>query len=158
MDFDAEKLFPMHIRDTLKRTGLHKIAGAMLDIDEVTIKEAAAIIGAKAYLHRRENQKIAAGLKALSDLTGEKLAGNPMMDLGATLLRRAAPAALGGMALTTVPKLLSGDPITTNDLLAPAAIGGLGGLIGGMGATGYRALKTHPELLPGLTHALNTVA
>jgi len=158
MDFDAEMLFPAHIRDTLKHVGLHKIAGAMFNIDEITIKEAAAIIGAKAYLHRRENQKIAAGLEALSALTGEKLAGNPMMDLGATLLRRSAPAALGGMALTTVPKLLSGDPVTMNDLLAPAAIGGLGGLMGGMGATSYRTFKDNPHLIAPFTHGVQSLA
>jgi hypothetical protein len=152
MDFDAEKLFPEHLRETLRRTGLHKVAGAMLGIDEVTLKEAVAVIGARAYLQRHENQKIAAGIKAFAELTGEKVAENPMLDLGGALLRRGLPMAALTTGVSLAPKLLHGEHIDATDALLPAAAG----LIGGAGAAGYRGLKNNPGLVEPLTNMLRT--
>ena len=116
MDFDAEKLFPEHLRETLRRTGLHKIAGAMLNVDEVTIKEAVAVIGAKAFLRRRETQKIAAGIEALAALTGEKTAG-PGLPWGTMLSRSVAPALLGGAAATLPHMIMSPQPTDPDEMM-----------------------------------------
>ena len=153
MDFDAEKLFPEHLRETLRRSGLHKVAGAMLGIDEVTLKEAAAIIGAKAYLRRRETQKIATGISAFAALTGEKVAENPLMDLGSALLKRGLPMAGLSAGITLAPKLLRGEPIEATDALLPAAAG----LIGGAGYGAYKGLQANPHLVEPLTQAVRGV-
>lgn len=153
MDFDAEKLFPEHLRETLRRTGLHKVAGAMLGIDEVTLKEAVAVIGAKAYFRRRETQKIAAGIDAFAVLTGEKVAENPLLDLGGTLLRRGLPMAALTTGISTIPKLIRGEPIQGEDLALPA----VAGLLGGAGSAAYKGLKANPHLIDPLTQAVRGV-
>lgn len=150
MDFDAERLYPAHLRDTLKRVGLHKVAGAMWGVDEMTIKEAVAVIGAKAYLHRRGNQKIAAGIDALEALTGEKSANSPMAELTGALLHRGLPMAAGGAAISAIPKLISGEPFEASDLAVPAALG----LVGGVGNAAYKGLKRNPHLIDPLTQAV----
>ena len=53
----------------LQTQGLHKVAGAMNRREEITLKDAAEIIGTKAYIRRREFQKIAEGIDALAAVT-----------------------------------------------------------------------------------------
>ena len=69
MTIKIENLVPTKTVDTVKRAGLHKVTGAMAGVGEVTVKEAAQIIGTKARLQRRENEKIAAGIRALAAVT-----------------------------------------------------------------------------------------
>jgi hypothetical protein len=132
MDFDAEKLYPEHLRDTLKRVGLHKVAGAMLNVDEVTIKEAVAVIGAKAFMRRREMQKIADGINALAALSGEKTAG-PGLPWGTMLSKSVAPALLGGAAATLPEMIMSQQPTNPDEMMKRfalgAALGGFGGAL-----------------------------
>lgn len=155
MDIDAEKLFPAHLRGKLRSVGLHKIAGALLGIDEVTLKEAAAVIGAKAYLRRREMQKIAAGIDALDALIpGEKIAAGPSGEVLLSLLRAGLPAAAGGAGLAVLPKILSKDPRDKEDLIAPALLGGGLGLIGGAAGSGLRATRANPESAAGIASAI----
>lgn len=69
MPTKIENLVPAKTIDTVKRAGLHKVTGMMAGVDEITVKEAAQIIGTKARLQRRENAKIAAGIAALAEVT-----------------------------------------------------------------------------------------
>lgn len=73
MSFDINNFISPRNLNVLQRAGLHKVAGAMLDVPELTIKEAVAMIGAKAHLRRRETQKIATGLEDLAALTGTQI-------------------------------------------------------------------------------------
>jgi len=156
MDVDAEKLYPAHLRDTLRRTGLHKIAGAMLGIDEVTLKEAAAVIGAKAYLRRRETQKIAAGIDALAAIVGgqDKTAASPQTEVALAMLRAGLPAAVGGAAIAGLPKMLSNDPRTQQEAGGAALFGAGAGLLGGAATTGLRAVRSNPGAAAGITEAV----
>lgn len=56
----------------IKEAGLHRVVGAMEGVDELGLKEAVCLIGARAYAQRIENAKIAQGLADLAALTGEK--------------------------------------------------------------------------------------
>ena len=156
MGIDVEKLFPAHLRGTLQRAGLHKIAGAMLGVDEVTLKEAVAVVGAKAYLRRRETQKIAAGIDAFAAIThqGEKQAASPQAQVLMSLLRSGLPAAVGGAGLAVLPKVLSNDPRDDRGYLAPALLGGGLGLLGGAMGTGLRAAKNNPGSAAGIAQAI----
>ncbi len=160
MDLNAEKLFPAHLRETLRRVGLHKIAGAMLGIDEVTLKEAVAVIGAKAYLRRHETKKIAAGIDALDAIshTGEKRALAPTADVVTSLLRAGLPAAVGGAGLAVLPKILSRDPRDNSGYLGPALLGGGLGLLGGAAGAGLRATRANPEAGAGIAQAIRSAS
>jgi len=157
---DAEKLYPAHLRDTLRRVGLHKIAGAMLGCDEVTLKEAVAVIGAKAYFRRRETQKIAAGIDALEALTcaGEKTAASPSGEVLRALLRSGLPSAVGGAGLAVLPKILSHEQNAPSDYIAPALLGGGLGLIGGAAGAGLRATRANPESAAGIAAAIRNAS
>lgn len=49
--------------------GLHKIAGAMHALPELTTADAVTILGARAYMRRKEARVIADGIAALAVLT-----------------------------------------------------------------------------------------
>jgi len=99
MAFAIENFIPPQHLQVLLREGLHKVAGALTGFDEITLKEAVAILGGKAFLRRRERHKIAQGLHDLAVLTGEKNAGDPWHEM---LGRAAFPAAAGaGIALAS---------------------------------------------------------
>lgn len=70
MEFKMENFFSPAGLNALRTQGLHKIAGAMAGVPELTLKEASMILGTKARLRRQEFRKIAAGLVALSAVTG----------------------------------------------------------------------------------------
>ena len=109
----------------------------MTGIDELTAKEAVAIVGAKAYLRRCEFNTIATGLRQLAELTGEKAAASVPYGL---LDHMMLPAALGaGVAIA--PKLLTGEPTQDGELLRKGLTGAaLGGLAGG-GYAVHRAMQ-----------------
>jgi hypothetical protein len=69
MTLKIENFFSPRGLAAVRSQGLHKIAGAMVGVDEVTVKDAAQIIGTKAHLRRREFQKISAGIAALAAVT-----------------------------------------------------------------------------------------
>lgn len=146
MDFNLESLIPERNRETLRRVGLHKIAGAMAGTDELTLKEATALLGAKAYLQRKEREKIAAGIAALAALQGEKLADS----LPGTLLRQSAWPAAGGALAAIMPRLVSDEPVRTEDLYLPAI---LGATITGMGSAGL-SLANAARRNPAASEAL----
>lgn len=69
MPIKIENLVPPKNLATIKAAGLHRVVGAIEGGEDITIKRAAQLIGTKAYLRRREYQKIAAGIKALEAVT-----------------------------------------------------------------------------------------
>lgn len=69
MAFNIENFFSKRGLEAVKTQGLHKVAGAMIGVDEVTIKDAAQIIGTRARLRRSEFAKIADGIRALAAVT-----------------------------------------------------------------------------------------
>jgi len=69
MAFNIENFFSKRGLEAIKSKGLHKVAGAMIGIDEVTIKDAAQVIGTRARLRRQEFAKIASGIQALAAVT-----------------------------------------------------------------------------------------
>lgn len=68
--FKIENFVSPRAMETIQKAGLHKIAGVMAGVDEITVKTAAQIIGTKAHLRRSEFKKIAEGIQALDIVTG----------------------------------------------------------------------------------------
>lgn len=68
--FKIENFVSPRAMETIQKAGLHKIAGVMAGVDEITVKTAAQIIGTKARLRRSEFKKIAEGIQALDIVTG----------------------------------------------------------------------------------------
>ncbi len=150
MAFAIENFIPPQNLEVIQRAGLHKLAGALTGFDELTLKEAVAIVGGKAFMHRGERHKIALGLRDLALLTGEKNAGDPWHEL---LGRAAFPAAAGaGIALAS--RAMSPLPMDQNDALMSGGTGALLGGTLGAGTSLQRALRTSPELAAQLAHAL----
>lgn len=123
MEFKVETFLSPDNVETLRRTGLHKVAGAMAGTDELTIKHAVSLIGTKAYQRRRETQKIAAGLKALADLTNEKVADT----VWGPLMQKAMGPAVLGMGAAALPAIMSHQEL---DPMQIAMGGVLGGTVG----------------------------
>lgn len=113
--------------DAVRRHGLHKVAGAIAGVEEMSLKEATTLLGAHAYMRRREFQKIAMGLRALADLSGVKLADMPW----GALLQKSLPYAIGGGVIGALPDLMAEGPLNKDlalqHALAGAAIGGTAG-------------------------------
>jgi hypothetical protein len=150
MAFAIENFILPQNLEVIQRGGLHKLAGAMTGFDELTLKEAVAIVGAKALQRRREMHKIAQGLDDLAVLAGEKLAGDPWHEL---LGRAAFPAAAGaGIALAS--RAMSPMPMDSNDALMSGGTGALLGGVAGAGAGLARALRSTPDLAAQLAQAL----
>lgn len=124
-----DDLIPPHVTKAVADAGLHKIAGAMMGVPEVTIKEAVALIGYKAYLRRKEARAIVDGLMAYSALTNEKVAdAEALLALG----RRALLPALLGAGVAAVPALTSENPYERQKLPGAAITGGVLGGVGGL--------------------------
>lgn len=140
---NLEDFVPAATREALANHGLHKVAGAMYGVDELSIKEAARLIGTRAYLRRKEARVIATGLAALGTVTNEKVAENPL--LMALLRRSVMPAALGA-GVAAVPHILSDDPNKGSPLPSMAAgalLGGVGGSLNALGAVGRSSVGPH---------------
>lgn len=142
-----DDLIPPFVTRTVARQGLHKIAGAMLGVPELTSKEAVAVIGAKAYLRRKEARTIVDGIAAYATVTGEKIAEDPAL---MALLRRAAMPALAGAGVAAIPQLL--DPNRQGQSLLPAM--GMGALLGGAGGAANAIHNLHPDASQALAGAL----
>ena len=69
-----DDLIPCHTVAVVAAAGLHKIAGAMHGIDEMTLPAAIGSIGARAYARRKEARAIVDGITSYAALTGEKTA------------------------------------------------------------------------------------
>lgn len=136
-----DNLIPRSTVDTVARVGLHKIAGAMLGVPELTMKEAVQVIGAKAYLRRKEARFIVNGITAYAAVTNEKVAENPAM---MALLRRALMPAAMGAGIGAVPHLMSNDPNKGSPFAAMGAGALIGGLGGGLNALGAAAPSGSP--------------
>jgi len=124
-----DDLIPPHVTAAVRDLGLHKIAGAMHGVPELTIKEAVTTIGAKAFLRRKEARAIADGIAAYAMVTGEKIAENPAM---MALLQKSLMPALAGAGIAAVPHLISRDP-QEHDLGSMLPSMGIGALLGGAG-------------------------
>ena len=136
-----DDLIPSHVIKAVRDHGMHKVAGAMLDVPELTLKEATYVLGAKAYLRRKEARSIVDGIVAYAALTNEKVADNSAL---MAMLRRAAVPAAVGAGIAAAPRLLSSDPYEQQKSLVPSL--GIGALLGGLTgvAGGLRGLP--PEL------------
>ena len=148
-----DDLIPAFTRETVAAVGLHKIAGAMAGIPELTIKEAVATIGAKAYIRRKQARAVADGAAALEILSNKTAAGNPA--LMALLKKSIMPAALGA-GVATVPHLLSRDPNEQNmeAMLPSMGVGALlGGASGGLSALNSATRGANGPALAALLHA-----
>lgn len=148
---NLENLIPAVTREVIARDGLHKVAAVMYGVDELNIKEAARLIGAKAFQRRKEARAIADGIVAFAAVNNEKVASNEAL---MALLRRAvAPAAMGA-GIAAVPHLMSNDPQKGSPL--PAM--GIGALLGGMGGSmhAFNAATKGP-VGPHMTQALNAL-
>jgi len=153
MSFDIANFVSPAALQVLKTAGLHKVAGAMAGIDELTVKAAVAMIGAKAHMRRVEGQKIAEGLAALSALNGEKNAA-PDPSLWRALLPRAVGPGLVGAGIAAAPDLLRDGPVDEDALLQHALLGGTIGGLSGMGAGMNRALRLNPQLEAPMAEAV----
>ncbi len=153
-DLKLETFMRPEALSALQRQGLHKIAGAMNGVDELTIKEAARLIGEQAYRRRAEMKKIAAGLKDFAALTEKNAAGSPVLEAA---LQRAVLPALGGAAIGVVPKLMSNEPTSQSDLLTSGALGAVMGGLGGAGMAIHRGSMEHPEAASALGQAIQSL-
>lgn len=146
----VEKFVPQRALDAIRRAGLHKVAGALRGFDEITLKEAAGLLGARAYVRRKEASAIIEGIVAFAELRGEKTAGN----LTSELLHRALAPAAFGAGIATIPDLMADGPVDQNKMLQHALIGGGIGLAGGAGNAVRRATQNDPALAEHLVQAL----
>jgi hypothetical protein len=147
-----DDLIPPHVVAAVAKHGLHKVAGVMHGIPELTLKEAAAIIGAKAYLRRKEARAIADGIGAYAVVTGEKIAENPAM---MALLQKSLMPALMGAGIGAVPHLLSRDP-QEHQMSAMLPSMGIGALLAGGGnAMSELNSATRGPLGPALAERIN---
>lgn len=148
---NLQDLVPPSTIETIAKHGLHKVAGAMHGVPEMTASLAVRTIGERTYLRRKEARTIADGIVALAGVTGEKIAENPAM---MALLRKAVAPALMGAGIAAVPHLMSGDP----NQPSPLPSMGVGALLGGLGG-GIHALNaaTKGPLNAHLTQALQAL-
>lgn len=68
-----ENLIPLATIQKVANVGLHTITGAMFGVPEITFKEAAAIIGTKAYMRRKEARAIANGIASFGLLSDDSM-------------------------------------------------------------------------------------
>ena len=139
-DVNLDNLVPARAIAAIKTAGLHRITGIMAGFDEINIKTAAGLIGARAYMRRKQAALMAEGIGALTLVRGEKLAGG-----WEELLRRSFLPAVAGAGIATVPDLLQDGPLNTDRALEHAIIGGGLGLAGGVGHGIYSAGKNNPR-------------
>lgn len=66
---------------TVRAAGLHKVAGVMNGVEEMTAPTAAGIIGAKAYVRRKEAQLVASGLVSLAAVQKQAMSGETAAQL-----------------------------------------------------------------------------
>ena len=155
---NLDDLIPPAVTNAVARLGLHKIAGAMLGEPELTIKEATYVLGAKAYLRRKEARSIVDGIAAYGSLTNVKVADNTAL---LALLRRAALPAIAGAGIAAVPQFIANqtpryDPMTGSRLPPQSVIPsmGIGALLGGIAGLGRGVQMMHPEASEHLSSAL----
>jgi hypothetical protein len=136
-----DDLIPPHVIKAVRDHGMHKVAGAMHGVPELTIKEATYILGAKAYMRRKEARSIVDGIVAYATLTNEKVADNAAL---MALLRRAAVPAAVGAGIAAAPRLLSNDPYEQQKSIIPSL--GIGALLGGLTGVGGALHELPPAL------------
>lgn len=147
---NIDDLIPPHVTRIVAEVGLHKIAGAMNGAPEMTLKEASALIGMRAYRRRKEARAIADGIAAYAVLSGEKVADAAA--LSSVLGHALVPATITAGA-ATVPYLMSDDP-NKGSIATPLAVGGA---IGG-GADILKSLYHAPSSVgQELAHVLGKV-
>jgi hypothetical protein len=145
-------LIPATTREVLAREGLHKVAGAMYGVPELNVKEAARLIGAKAFLRRKEARVIANGIAAFAAVTNEKVAENPA--LMALLRKSVMPAALGA-GIGGVTHMMNDDPNKGSPLMSMGAGALMGGVGGGLNS--LNAATRGTQLAPELANAIQNL-
>lgn len=140
---------PSRVVDTIRSAGLHKVAGAMIGVEELTIKEAAREIGRRAFLRRVETHKIAAGIEALAALRGEKTAGV----LGELLKRQAVPTMIGAGA-AALPDLMAPGPVDQERMMQHMLLGGGLGMLGGAAHLHGKTMEANPHIADSMSQAI----
>lgn len=123
MDFKIENFISSRNLQLLSKTGLHKTAGAMVGVPELTIKQAVTILGMKLRQKRAEDALIHDGIQALGELRGEKVAAGLQLQRWLPHVSQGLPAALlgGGIGYALAPD----DPQAENKYLTRGALLGL---------------------------------
>jgi len=151
MSFDiANFVSPAALR-VLKTAGLHKMAGVMAGIDELTMKEAVATIGAKAHLRHCEMRKMADGINALAELHGEKVAGPSILS---ALAQHAVTPGLLGAGIGAGSELMNEGPVNMERLVSRALMGGGIGMAGGMASHLGRASAANPSAAAAMSESI----
>jgi len=138
-DIDLNKIVPARALEGIRTAGLHKIAAAMVGLDEIGLKEAAALIGARAYVRRKEAATVLEGIASLAELRGEKVAN------WQELLHRAFLPAVAGAGLAMVPDLMAEGPMDTDKAMQHALVGGA---LGGAGSVGHNLFRASQRNAP----------
>ena len=125
---NLDDLVPASTVRAVAAQGLHKIAGAMQGVPELTLPLAVQSLGARAFLRRKEARSIAEGIAAFATVSGEKTAENPAL---MAMLRRSVMPAIAGAGIAAAPRLLSNDPMQHGSALPAMGIGALLGAAGG---------------------------
>jgi hypothetical protein len=134
---------------TMRTAGLHKVAGVMLGVEELTMKEAAREIGRRAFMRRAETKKIAAGIEALAELNGEKTGGV----LSELLKRQAVPTMIGAGA-AALPDLLAPGPVDQDRMMQHMLLGGGLGALGGAAHLHGKVMDANPNIASQLSDAV----
>lgn len=127
-----DDLVPRATTRAVAELGLHKVAGAMFGIPDMTLPAAVQVLGTHAYLRRKEARAIADGIAAFAVVTDEKIAASPV---AWELLKRSLIPAAAGAGIATVPHLLSNDPMQPPSSPIPAM--GIGALLGTIGSAAH---------------------
>lgn len=149
MAFDVRNVIPAASLDVLRRSGLHKVAAAMLGVEELTLRDAVAWIAEKAAMHRAEARAMADGIEALAALRGEKRAG-----VWEALLQRSMLPAAGGAAMMALPELVREGPTDPDAVMNKALLGGAMGLAGGGLYHLHRGLQSNPAAAGSLAQTI----
>lgn len=150
MALDIMRFVSARSVNALRQVGLHKVAGAMLGIDELNIKEAAREIGRRAYTRRAEAKKIASGIEALAELHGEKTSGV----LGELLKRQAMPAMIGAGA-AALPDLMAPGPVDQDQMMQHMLLGGGLGALGGAAHLHGKTMAANPHIADQMQTAIS---
>lgn len=138
-DVNLDNLVSHRAIAAIRSAGLHKVAGAMAGLDEIDIRTAAGLIGARAYMRRKQAALVAEGIGALALVQGEKLGAG-----WSDLLSRSFLPAVAGAGLATIPDFMQDGPMDTDKAMQHALLGGALGGVGSMARNVGRAAKANP--------------
>lgn len=151
MDVKVENFIAPENLRKIATIGLHKIAGAMYGVDELTMRDAFEQIGRRYFAKRAEARTIAEGIEAFAALTDQ-----PKTAALERLLRPNSMAMpLLGAGLMAAPEMMHDGPIDWNAAMKKGLLGAGAGAVGGGIANLERTLKSNPAIAGDLERALS---